>query len=686
MAKLKVIIGPPVSGGNVDSVNGKVGVVLLDKSDIGLTNVDNTSDADKPISDATQTALNNLQQEIPNTDNLVNQFTTDTQGVIGRFTVQEPLDSNISDAASVGYVLGKTSLKSPIKDSVFTEKERKTAFIESKNQQFKRDNSPEVLDLESFESLKEYQDKIYSVKDVGTYFGSSLLSQPTFTYNQNDIHVKKTGNDSSGDGTESNPFLTIDKAITEAPILGGFNIWVYDGVYEENSQGIGYLFIENKNFTNKVSIRKVFGEKVILKAQSGTYACRLSGNCSNIVFSNLRIETISGNTGVYTHTSNSPIQNSGFIDCDFVDNFNTTLSIAADSSTETNNFFIKRCKFFTGGDFRTYFSNCINLDFIGNVYSSLSSSNPKAVRVFSGCGGQININSNTIESPNYILGWVLDFDSSLDYIDTVINIKSNTIKSGSRAIQVVGGSLNNPVELNISNNYIESEDTGITTNEYIDGGIIESNVIESNGSVGIGSPTDINFTANYSCKNQTIRYNIVNCLGNAGHALLIGERSENQNAYSNILNASITGRHGSVIKGINHTLKDNLIYGGDLDCIYLKGSQNTKVEGNTSFQDTGGACIRYSNDGSNNLPSDNFIIKNSFLASNGKIIEVFDTTIGVNNKQDKNVYGVIDSGIWGDMFNQSVLSLSEIVNSWDQNYSTNSDNDKGSIDNSFYFD
>lgn len=42
----------------VQSVVGKVGIVTLDKSDVGLTNVDNTSDANKPISTATQTALN----------------------------------------------------------------------------------------------------------------------------------------------------------------------------------------------------------------------------------------------------------------------------------------------------------------------------------------------------------------------------------------------------------------------------------------------------------------------------------------------------------------------------------------------------------------------------------------------------------------------------------------------------
>lgn len=42
----------------VASVAGKTGVVTLVKADVGLDQVDNTSDADKPISTATQTALN----------------------------------------------------------------------------------------------------------------------------------------------------------------------------------------------------------------------------------------------------------------------------------------------------------------------------------------------------------------------------------------------------------------------------------------------------------------------------------------------------------------------------------------------------------------------------------------------------------------------------------------------------
>lgn len=51
----------------VQSVNGATGAVTLGKSDVGLGNVDNTSDADKPISTAAQTALNGKQAALSGT-------------------------------------------------------------------------------------------------------------------------------------------------------------------------------------------------------------------------------------------------------------------------------------------------------------------------------------------------------------------------------------------------------------------------------------------------------------------------------------------------------------------------------------------------------------------------------------------------------------------------------------------
>jgi hypothetical protein len=48
----------PLGPVQVQSVNGQTGTVVLAKGDVGLGNVDNTSDANKPVSTAQQTALN----------------------------------------------------------------------------------------------------------------------------------------------------------------------------------------------------------------------------------------------------------------------------------------------------------------------------------------------------------------------------------------------------------------------------------------------------------------------------------------------------------------------------------------------------------------------------------------------------------------------------------------------------
>lgn len=62
----------------VDSVNGKTGTVVINKSDVGLSNVDNTADLAKPISTATQTALN-LKADKTQLNNYVTTTTFDMQ-------------------------------------------------------------------------------------------------------------------------------------------------------------------------------------------------------------------------------------------------------------------------------------------------------------------------------------------------------------------------------------------------------------------------------------------------------------------------------------------------------------------------------------------------------------------------------------------------------------------------------
>jgi len=56
---LYIQVGMGDSSGVV-SVNNRTGAIILTKADVGLGNVDNTSDANKPVSTATQTTLNLL--------------------------------------------------------------------------------------------------------------------------------------------------------------------------------------------------------------------------------------------------------------------------------------------------------------------------------------------------------------------------------------------------------------------------------------------------------------------------------------------------------------------------------------------------------------------------------------------------------------------------------------------------
>lgn len=59
----------------VSSVAGKTGVVTLTKTDVGLGNVDNTSDANKPVSTAQQTVLNTKVDKVEGKQLSTNDFT-----------------------------------------------------------------------------------------------------------------------------------------------------------------------------------------------------------------------------------------------------------------------------------------------------------------------------------------------------------------------------------------------------------------------------------------------------------------------------------------------------------------------------------------------------------------------------------------------------------------------------------
>ena len=96
----------------VQSVAGKVGIVTLAKADVGLSNVDNTSDADKPISTATQTALNAKQDSLGFTpENVANKSTNTSLGTSDTlYPTQNAVKNYVDSAISAGATPDATAL------------------------------------------------------------------------------------------------------------------------------------------------------------------------------------------------------------------------------------------------------------------------------------------------------------------------------------------------------------------------------------------------------------------------------------------------------------------------------------------------------------------------------------------------------------------------------------------------
>ena len=113
----------------VDSVNGQTGVVVLTSSDIGLGNVDNTSDADKPVSTAQQTEIDTKQDTLVSGTNIktVNGNTLLGSGDLS-LTLGATAFTGLSDAPSsyIGYAETFVKVKEDLTGLEFAEKEDDT--------------------------------------------------------------------------------------------------------------------------------------------------------------------------------------------------------------------------------------------------------------------------------------------------------------------------------------------------------------------------------------------------------------------------------------------------------------------------------------------------------------------------------------------------------------------------------
>lgn len=110
------------ASGAVVSVAGKTGTVTLVKADVGLSNVDNTADSAKPISSATQTALNAKEATIAaGTTAQVwrgdKTWVTADKALVGLGNVDNTSDANKPVSTATNSAL---ALKAPLASPTFT--------------------------------------------------------------------------------------------------------------------------------------------------------------------------------------------------------------------------------------------------------------------------------------------------------------------------------------------------------------------------------------------------------------------------------------------------------------------------------------------------------------------------------------------------------------------------------------
>lgn len=126
---------------------------------------------------------------------------------------------------------------------------------------------------------------------------AALAKKPDAVQEGITLHVAKTGNDTTGDGSESKPYLTIQKALNSLPrlLLARVVIKVHEGAYEEIAPVYGF------SGSNSLTIEGAENETVKIK----TVAIRGVNLAESVTLRNVELTEASGDG------YNGPLQTNG---------------------------------------------------------------------------------------------------------------------------------------------------------------------------------------------------------------------------------------------------------------------------------------------------------------------------------------------------------------------------------------
>lgn len=297
-------------------------------------------------------------------------------------------------------------------------------------------------------------------------------------------YVRKGGNDTTGDGSTGNPWLTIHKGIST--IAAGNTLLIGDGTYAENS-GLGYLTV-NRAMASVTTVRSESGnaDNVIVQGTSGSYNTYVQNTGGKWTFEDLTFTMRDGPTtanAVYITQG----QNYIFNRCKFIALGHTTiragLTITENSGQTVQNITFNDCNFSATGSNSAYGANvassglgtCDTITFNNCTVTGLNTYPFRA-----NGGTNVNVNGGNFYSPTAgIPAFVYGIDGTSNSAAVTGTISGATIKSDLSHACLIGAGASNVV---VQNCNITGGDLGLVAKE--NSGVQFLNNVILNGTTG----------------------------------------------------------------------------------------------------------------------------------------------------------------------------------------------------------
>lgn len=173
------------NGEDIVPDNNKRVNIVLNKIDVGLSNVDNTSDLDKPISNATQQAINIVKNDVDNLSNSIDTIEINIADVDNKQNLDVITDISITGTGDNRYITSttkniKTQVVSTDNDQLTLASDTRAGLMSVSDYQQLRTNTSKIEQLENKTSRLIYDDKSNPTASDINNFAVSEGYEPPF--------------------------------------------------------------------------------------------------------------------------------------------------------------------------------------------------------------------------------------------------------------------------------------------------------------------------------------------------------------------------------------------------------------------------------------------------------------------------------------------------------------------------